>query len=241
MSKLPAYHIQTLKLINRGIKFLCQNCVDVPKDLLELIRNRERSHVVVTGCQRVGEAKAQRCWMPSLIKQKVETEARLKETIETQKKSPTALKKNLDASPSYHTLEYIEEKLRERLDSFEVKITKNASAAKGNTATWKDHIKVAIKTARVEEKMESEDRQRRSITIIIHGVKEKENDEDKSGLLDKANILQTSFVAYSPTNHRGDLPEIQASKSIRQLILFEKRYYRSTASAWSGRDSSFDV
>ena len=82
-------------------------------------------------------------------------------------KSLITLKKNLDASPSYHTLEYVEKKFRDRLDSFEEKITKKiqdeckavgdsfaksyAFAAKNNTQTTpsKENIKIAIKTARV--------------------------------------------------------------------------------------------
>ena len=50
---------------------------------------------------------------------------------------------------------------------------------KNNTQTTpsKENIKIAIKTARVEEKIESEDRQKRSANIIIHGVTERENDE----------------------------------------------------------------
>ena len=60
----------------------------------------------------------------SLIKKKEETEKIVKKTIENQMKSLKSLKKNHNVSPSYHTLEYVEEIFCDSLDSFEEKITK---------------------------------------------------------------------------------------------------------------------
>ena len=68
-------------------------------DLLEIIPNRERSQSLSQIVNELEKLKRNVAGCESLIKQKVETEARLKETIETQKKFLAALKKNLESLP----------------------------------------------------------------------------------------------------------------------------------------------
>lgn len=83
----------------------------------------------------------------SLIKKNEETETQLKETIEYQKKTIKTrektlitLKKSLDINPSYHTLEYVEEKLRNRLEAFEEKITKKIQEECKTVITLLNHM-----------------------------------------------------------------------------------------------------
>ena len=92
--------------------------MDIPKNLLEIISRKIPSSLrVVNELEKISECE-------SLIKKKEETQEKVKKTIENQMKSFKALKKNHDVSPYYHTLEYVEEIFRDRLDSFEEKITK---------------------------------------------------------------------------------------------------------------------
>ena len=186
-TKLPAYQIH---LINkkRNYSFHCQNCVEVPKSLLELVHDRK------VRSQQLQAAKAlrmQNIEHEKTIKTLKGNEQQYLSMIEKQQVELSELKKKLQSDPAYHTLEYVEKKLEKKLDQFQEKmlttikqecntavksyasVTKFSSDSTNNST---ENIKEAVKVARKEEIADNQDKAKRAKNIIIYGVEEPSED-----------------------------------------------------------------
>ena len=197
--KLPAYHIHTIKK-TKNARYHCSNCVMVPKILLELVPNRQRSQPSLKITKEIERLQREISGCESLIKKHQENETDFKRIIKDQKSALLTLKKNLKQDPAFHMLEYIEQNIKTLIDDAERNILhkienegkKNESILKedrertyakvvaSSTSNNKpkdiagdvDMLKNAIKSARQEEKTEEKDRKRRSSNFIIHGISE---------------------------------------------------------------------
>ena len=216
-SKLPAYHIFTLQN-TRNSKFHCQTCVSVPKELLELVPNRQRSQPSVQTVEELEKLKRDVVGCENIIKQHKEDEVNLKKTIDEQKESLRVLKRKLQTNPSFHTLEYVEEKFESNLEAMKVSILATitdkcnqveqnlkenlvksyAEAAKPRSheieatdENSKQTLREILKNARSEEKAEDDDRRRRAKNIIVHALPEKKdnNIDDEKWVTDLINHL----------------------------------------------------
>ena len=186
-TKLPAYQIH---LINkkRNYSFHCQNCVEVPKSLLELVPVRKvRSQQI----QAAKTLRMQNIEYEKTIKTLKGNEQQYLSMIEKQQVELSELKKKLQSDPAYHTLEYVEKKLEKKLDEFQEKmlttikqecntavksyasVTKSSSESSNNST---ENIKEAVKVARKEEIADNQDKVKRAKNIIIYGVKEPSED-----------------------------------------------------------------
>ena len=206
-TRLPAYQIHVFKSTTKKRTYIyqCQNCVDVPKDLLELIPNRERSQPSLQTTQELERLQQDVKTYTNTIKQQQQKEDHLLKTIEDQHNKYTDLKRKLQSNPAYHTIEYIEDKIETKLEVFKETIVKSikeecnealksyASVTRGTTESnisesltpSTDRLKTAIKDARKEEEVELKDRVKRSPNIIIHGLPEQTTESIESTDKDK--------------------------------------------------------
>ena len=187
---LPAYAIQSI-IKNKGT-FHCLNCVDVPDDLLQMIPSRERISSIKTDNELIQLRKENKEFKAKEIEQTL--------IIDDLKKDLKELQRQLDSSPSPHTLEYVEDKFATKLEAFKNEllqsIKEETNTLKSEISEVRTYAGVAkagspeehsssnkslvtlIKEARKEENQEEEDKKRRSCNLIIHGVKE-DQDHDK--------------------------------------------------------------
>ena len=194
---LPAYQIQVIKS-RKTHKYFCRNCVVVPQELHDLVPNRERSVTSFKTTKKVEQLQREIHGCEGIIKSHVEYESHLKEQLSKKDEDLLQLKNKLDNNPALHTLEYMEEKFEKKLDTFKESILASleieydkfkqqiegmksyAEAASPNDTTFnvpteirhKTTLAEAIKSARMEEKAEENEKIRRAKNIIIHGVKE---------------------------------------------------------------------
>lgn len=194
--------------------YKCPNCVNVSKDVLAI--------VPPPGSQPSLKTAAQLSKYKETIKENEETIKKLKTTeqhllqiVETQNEEMTELKKKLADDPAFHTVEYVENKLEKKLESFRKEIlstikeecTKSYAAAastKRDVVTPSDDIKTAVKEVHLEEAAEEKEKVRRSKNIIIHGVEEQTNDASKkdeewvktliTSLRVKVNVMRISRI-----------------------------------------------
>ena len=195
---LPTYQIQVfLNQRTRNYKYACQNCVTVESKLLDLVPVKERSQPSLKREQEVEQLRRELDACNGLLKQN-EADKKL---IDSKNKELTQLKKLLDNNPGLHTLEYVEERFEEKLETFKEtieKLIKNecksisdksySSVAKSginnDPAPDSRSIKEAIKDAWREEEAEENDKLKRMQNIIVHGVSEQGGSQDKDWAAD---------------------------------------------------------
>ena len=163
-TKLPAYQIHLFKtrLKNKSYRYQCQNCVEVPQDLLDLIPNRERSHSSRKTEKEIENLKRDIKGCENLIKHQEENEKELQNTIKSKQSDLNNLKEKLQTNPGYHSFEYIENKMEKQIADLETKIkeyvTSYASALKSSSQPTDQqqvvNLKDAIESARTEELVE---------------------------------------------------------------------------------------
>ena len=109
-TRLPAYQIQLFKSTKRKkYQYQCQNCVQVPQELLDLIPNKERSHPSLKTERELERLQQDVKNSEDIIKKQKENENHFLKLIEDQQKELTDLKGKLQSNPGYHTLEYVED------------------------------------------------------------------------------------------------------------------------------------
>ena len=124
---LPAYHLQSI-ISKRKPKFICSNCVTVPKDLLYKIPSRRNSLENNFILNKINENKKDKeeinrlirdnANCASLIKALEEREIVHLEKIKLQQNELNLLKENLRTDPGFHTTEYLEQKFEQKLSDF---------------------------------------------------------------------------------------------------------------------------
>ena len=203
-TKLPAYQIQTIIGI-RSQKYYCQNCVKVSKQLLELVPNKPKPLPSIKLTNEIEKLKREVEGCESLIKHHVENENRLTETIEEKVGELNDLRQQLNTNPSFHTLEYVENKFEKKLEAMHQSILKTIDDNKRSYATvtkvnnqkndtLTEDIKLAVKEARKEEVTKEEERKRRAMNIIIHGICEADESKDKEFVSNLINDLHTAVT-----------------------------------------------
>ena len=192
-TELPAYYIQMIVRKDRGLKFICVSCVNVTKKIAD---NYPSQSSQIQSLKR----DIKNC--ENILKVKDETEKELlkkyedeKKVANTRKKELAELKRKMDRNPALHTLEYIEEKMESKMEKMkenieetikselktfaeksyaEVTTTRETSEPKQTTT-----MREAIKEAWREQEAEENDKMRRSLNVIVHGVPEQEQKDDK--------------------------------------------------------------
>ena len=168
---------------------MCPNCVNVSKDLLAIVSPPGSQPSLKTAAQ-LSKLKETIKENEETIKMLKNTEQHMLEIVETQKEEMTQLKKKLANDPAFNTVEYVENKLEKKLESFRKEFlstlkeecSKSYSAVastKRDVVTPSDDIKTAVKEVHQEEVAEEKEKVRRSKNIIIHCVKEQANDVPK--------------------------------------------------------------
>ena len=104
----------------------------------------------------------------SLIKKKEETEEIVKKRIENQMKSFKSLKKNHNVSPSYHTLEYVEEIFHDGLIRSRKRLQKRWKTNKSNRRKTTGKPLNRIKTTRLPSERQ-EFKKRWNLKIVRKG------------------------------------------------------------------------
>ena len=170
-----------------NLNFVCQNCVQVKKELIALIPRSQPSLKTAAELSKLRETVVEK---ESTIKKLKTNEHHLLEIVESQKDELSELKQKMSDDPALHTVEYVEVKLEKKLDDFRKEIlstikeecTKSyAKTASGdrNDVSSNNEIKLAVKEVHKEEAEEEKDKKRRSKNILIHGVKEATEDLHK--------------------------------------------------------------
>ena len=210
-SQLPAYQIQTfIKYKTIRSNYICQNCIQPELWVKELVKKSSETNnkdsddlgksvasQTETNSKDLNDLQKKVRDQANLIKQYKEKEALLQKELVEKDANNKTLKKQLQNNPGYHTLEFVEEKMEMKLDSFkesiltaikksadntETKISQSvtnyASAAKVNSTTLPTgDIKQAVKVIRQAEKDEERRKEIRSKNLIVHGVPEIHNGE----------------------------------------------------------------
>ena len=205
---LPAYQIQLI-LNKRGPnKYVCQNCVDVPEDLLQLVPIKQRSHPSLKTEKEIERLRRDNDALNAIIQQNILDLEKKNKMIEIKVNDLKQLKEKLDDSPGLHTLEYVEEKFERQLENFKEtmenlikteckSLTEKsyADAARSGSnveSTTSDtvNIKEAIREAWREEDFAEQDRLRRAKNVIIHGLPEQPTKDDNAWAADLVNDTQ---------------------------------------------------
>lgn len=132
-TKLPAYHIQTI--LNVRVRFYCQNCVNIPEKLLQLVPKRQSSIPSIKVQKEMERLKQEVAQYQYLNNEYKENRLDLLNTIKEQKAQLKDLKKNLRNDPAFHTLEYIESAISRRLEDVEGKILEAVKKECAETTT----------------------------------------------------------------------------------------------------------
>ena len=93
----------------------------MPQDLLDLIPNRERSHSAQEKRKKKLRILRDIKGCENLIKHQEENEKELRNTIKLKQSDLNNLKEQLQTNPGYHTLEYIENKMENKLLTWRLK------------------------------------------------------------------------------------------------------------------------
>lgn len=217
-SQLPAYQIQTfLKYKTIRSNYICQNCIQPEVWVKDLIKNSVTSDAAQTETNKKNIDDAPNSVasqtanskdfddlqkkvreQEKLIKQYKEKEGLLQKELEEKVAINKTLKEQLQNNPGYHTLEFVEEKMEMKLDSFKETILTAIKESANNTETkisdvtsyasvakeTPKSLRVIIKEARSEEYKEDLDKKARRNNVIIYGVADKDfsdkEEEDKS-------------------------------------------------------------
>lgn len=247
-TKLPAYHIHAT-LNKRGAKFFCQNCVQPPEELMELVPERKRS-IPYVAVKEIERLKREVAGCENIISSHKENEKALQQIIDEQKVMITELKRKLNTNPSYHTLEYVEQKFESKIEclkdsilqtikqqsediqkSFEVRSETYATVAmsrqNNNTAhespTSAATFKEVLKLARKEEVAEEKNKTYRSKNIIIHGITETNNNTD-----DRDKTFASTLIKDTHTNAsikqviRIGVPNVGKNRPLKVILTNEE-------------------
>ena len=211
-SLLPAYFIQNIKTRSSDVKFICQSCTDVPKDLVEQISSLKETEALkrdIKNCENI---------IHSNREKEVMLEKKLKEKHEELKD----LKKKLKAEPGLHTIEYLEQKFERKVEEFgkdiktsiieELKIFDKsyAEATKNKSPSTQIELKDIIKSAKEEQMIEDHQKKIRVKNLIIHGCQEEEGIESDRDLIEniikdlkvKVNVKYITRLGKNQTGHR---------------------------------------
>ena len=189
---LPAYQIQVF-LAKQYIKYYCQNCVTVPDRLLVLVPNRDRS--IPSTANEIKRLKREVHGCEGIIKSHEDYENHLKSELIKKEEDLTQLKKSLQNNPGLHTVEYVENKFEKQLEVFKESILssiktecegiehkinekfgKSYATALGNptdsktspnASNSKSSLKDAIRSAKIEEKPEYDEKRHRPKNILF--------------------------------------------------------------------------
>lgn len=191
---LPAYQVQLFKMNTRQHKFVCINCVAIDKKVLELVPNKPRPQPPLRLEKEIEDLKRELEACKGLLKKYEEDKFR----ADSKTKELETLKKKLHKEPALHTLEYVEQKfenkLETRLEAFKesiigtiksefINVSEKSYAAATRTVesevTQPKTIKEAIKEAWREDEAEENDKARRAKNFIVHGVSEQDHNDDK--------------------------------------------------------------
>lgn len=227
---LPAYQIQQFidKTKSTHYRYTCQNCVEVKPVLSALIPSR-RAQSSLKLEQEVENLRRELEACKGLLKQNEVDRV----TIASQKKELANLRKNLNEDPGFHTIEYVEQKFEEKLESLKPTIKEMieqtikteckalsektyASVTSSNTTNLatpnQDSLKEVIKDAWREEGAEEADKRRRAPNVIVHGLPEKDEENDKSWASDfikdthaRANIQRVRRLGVADGNKKRPL------------------------------------
>ena len=184
-TKLPAYQIHIINT-KRNYPYYCQNCVVVPQELLDLVPNEtDIAHLKreVKGCE-------------ALIDYHEDNEKKLQAYIDHQNLDLIDLRSKVKSD----TLNYVEEKLNEKLENLKkcllssikqecknvtksyadsIKVNKNNNMlVKNNPKKEFDDFEEVIKNARKEEISEELEQKKRSGNVVIHGIPEKPGEDN---------------------------------------------------------------
>ena len=193
-TKLPAYQIHIINT-KRNHNYYCQNCVNVPQELLDRVSLRERLTPLPTPIKEVTEQlrrEVKAC--EALIKNHQNVEEELKEVIKQQSLNIKDLKKKSQSTSAINSLDFIDEALTKKVDSMkECLLSAIKNEHRSLSTTYADIIKAnncssiqekskqvnnmneivnAIKISQKEEKSEELNKKRRSGNVIIHGLPE---------------------------------------------------------------------
>jgi len=183
-TQLPAYflHLVTSKL--EKYPFICSNCVDIPKQIVEIAQ------------PEIAKLKEDIKRCENIIQARREVEKELENKSNKLKNELAELKIKLRKDPGLHTIEYLEEKFEKKLDKMAKNITEDfankievlktsavetkKSYAKVTAANNQESLREVIKAARADQLMEDQQKKLRLKNIIIHGVVENERGENKT-------------------------------------------------------------
>lgn len=207
-TQLPAYQIQAI-ITTRLNKYLCQNCIQPTNELKEMIPTKQRS-IPIFAVKEIDRLKREISGCESLIKKHQENETALQMKIEKQATALRDLKRKLQNNPAYHTLEYVEDTIENKLEHIKDTILETIRKEKEETEnTIKDNIKTyasaitskgednntspsnninlheVVRSVRKAELAEERNRSHRSKNVIIHGVPEtiKDNENNDSNFV----------------------------------------------------------
>lgn len=195
-TRLPAYQIQlfisTSKANTRsGKSFCCFNCVEVSADLPALCQpiddNIEDLKKGIAERDRVIEMfEENEQQLYKAVKSLKSRNAKLKDRILERKEVSDAIQEKmteLGAEIKTTVIEQIKDSLLKVENQVSEVKQSYAEAARdpsqGDQTLQPQSIKVVIKEALREEEAKENDKQRRSRNVIVHGVVEKETNEDK--------------------------------------------------------------
>ena len=113
-TSLPAYQLQVILLVKktRNSGYHCQNCVVVSDEIKELVPAKTRM-IPLSASKELERLKKENA---GHITNKVV----LEQIIQDQKTKLTMLKNNLETNPTYHTLEYVEDRIENKLEDLKV-------------------------------------------------------------------------------------------------------------------------
>lgn len=195
---LPAYQIQQFidKSKSTHYRYTCQNCVEVKPALRTLIpARRPQSSLKLE--QEVESLRRELEACKGILKQNEVDRV----TMVSQEKELTTLKEKLNKDPGFHTIEYVEQKFEEKLESLKPSIKEMiqqtiksecklltektyASVTSSNVTNLvtpnQESLKEVIKDAWREKGAEEDDKRKRAPNVIVHGLPEKNDEEDKA-------------------------------------------------------------
>ena len=191
---LPAYQIQVIKSM-KEYQYFCQNCVDVPKDLLELVPRKQRSQPSIKTELEVEKLRRDNAACKGLLQQNQIEKEELKQMLKQRGTDLKELKDKLQNGPGLHTLEYVEDKFEKKLETLKQTLEEaiqeglqtakrrsyaDATVSKSDTkqTVTSRSLKEAIKDAWKEEEAEEYDKMKRIKNVIIHGLPEQPSNED---------------------------------------------------------------
>ena len=192
-TQLPAYQIHMF-ITKRHRKYVCKNCIQVPKELYEKLPSREKALSRINNT--VLESKKLKEEVKKLKKDVEGCESIIQTQTETIKEKSSEIDKLKQELKTLKSINSVEENLRVKME--EIKASVKEAITNGlkqiddmtNTAskTFADAVKTnesqqntpvnlrtIIHQARTKEQAEERDKKSRAANIILHGVYERPN------------------------------------------------------------------